>query len=54
MVKFKARSRTTRSKSFKLDRHGYPVKRSSFPRWCMAAHIAGLILATYALGYPYA
>jgi hypothetical protein len=34
--------------TIKLDKNGYPI-RSAMPRWLITAHIAGLIIATYAL-----
>jgi hypothetical protein len=37
----------------RLDKQGYPLRRS-FPRWLMVVHAAGLIIATYAVGFPYA
>jgi hypothetical protein len=39
--------------TFRLDKNGYCIRRS-LPKWLVVAHIAGLIIASYAVGYPYA
>ena len=37
----------------RLNKHGYPIRRSS-PKWLLVVHAAGLVIAAYAIGFPYA